>query len=741
MALSIYYGQRFGVYQMLIGGVLGTVASVVAVLLVRYTTELTDGVLSIMPVMWVVGTSLIDMSAATSRTQRVWPVFILDTTFLLYMGVKFVYVRCIVVFSLVHCIVAEAETVAQFSVFQYGKHSGEGRWDKVCGCDSRPCPTDNTATWLTNAAIVSMVLFCLNYFVVKLVDELDRETSRALQTVMTVQEVACTLADMDLEAAEYVLSEPSKLHKDMQAALCQILHIMKTYRPYLPEGLVDELVATQESQQRAVCNAAAPGLSAAGADEDGDVSIVFTDIRASTQVWDRAPDTMKRALKIHNEAVRECIAQFGGYEVKIIGDSFMVAFGSVVSATAFSFAVHKALLAEKWPSALLQIPLCRREGVWGGLTVRIGVHCGEVTAEMNDVVGRADYYGATVNAASRLESLCPPGMVLASQAVMVALGIADKVGTTAAVRTCRRHGLDFNARYMGPQELKGIEGHVGVFTLLPTELAARRDASPSNPLLAAELPRQMSRVLEENSGQFGSSISCPVQSGLTRVASATVGTVHLTLSAEEETGCVNRFLHAVVACLDRTEGRFVSLLSSSVLVSWNAGHPVPRHVELSILFVQQFHPSKADLQCVIGLATGSAVHGRVGTDKKRFLTVLGRSVTASEWLCRYAQLEGKHYCFASLDSDVNDWPASMKEPLVTLEEMTVFGNGAAARVCEVQVGSRGELPGDRSSQTGVFGAPTPSHSTLDSNLYGVNTITNSESVSRDKSSIYDDNMS
>eukprot|EP00754_Rhynchopus_humris_P003526 Rhum_TRINITY_DN11852_c1_g1::Rhum_TRINITY_DN11852_c1_g1_i1::g.47449::m.47449 len=54
-------------------------------------------------------------------------------------------------------------------------------------------------------------------------------------------------------------------------------------------------------------------------------SIVFTDIRGSTALWERSSSMMGEGMKVHNAIIRQCICRHCGYEVKTIGDSFMVA--------------------------------------------------------------------------------------------------------------------------------------------------------------------------------------------------------------------------------------------------------------------------------------------------------------------------------------------------------------------------------------------------------------------------------
>jgi len=73
----------------------------------------------------------------------------------------------------------------------------------------------------------------------------------------------------------------------------------------------------------------------------GNVTILFTDIENST-LTTRAlgdPEYKKKILDPHFRYIRECIATHQGFEVKTIGDSFMVVFERADSAINCAVAV------------------------------------------------------------------------------------------------------------------------------------------------------------------------------------------------------------------------------------------------------------------------------------------------------------------------------------------------------------------------------------------------------------------
>ena len=65
-------------------------------------------------------------------------------------------------------------------------------------------------------------------------------------------------------------------------------------------------------------------------------AIVFTDIQSSTALWARAPQAMSEAVERHHSIIRKAISNSKGYEVKTVGDSFMVAFTTADRAAAFA---------------------------------------------------------------------------------------------------------------------------------------------------------------------------------------------------------------------------------------------------------------------------------------------------------------------------------------------------------------------------------------------------------------------
>ena len=130
---------------------------------------------------------------------------------------------------------------------------------------------------------------------------------------------------------------------------------------------------------------------------DGTVSILFTDIENSTAMFEKFGDLRAHEiLHEHNAIIREQLAAHQGFEVKSMGDGFMLAFSSARRALLCAIAIQRGLAdwREKHPSEPIH--------------VRIGLHTGEAIKEAGD------FYGKTVILASRIAAEANGGEILVS---------------------------------------------------------------------------------------------------------------------------------------------------------------------------------------------------------------------------------------------------------------------------------------------------------------------------------------
>ncbi len=146
-------------------------------------------------------------------------------------------------------------------------------------------------------------------------------------------------------------------------------------------------------------------------------TILFTDIVGSTSmVADKGDVAWLDVLNRHDEVVRQHLVRYRGREVSYTGDGFMAIFDGPARA---------ATCAARLVAALGEI----------GVTVRVGLHTGEVELNGDQVAGLA------VHIAARVMAAAPEGGVLASGTVR------DLVMGS---------GIEFSS--VGDQQLKGLPG-------------------------------------------------------------------------------------------------------------------------------------------------------------------------------------------------------------------------------------------------------------------------------------------
>ena len=152
----------------------------------------------------------------------------------------------------------------------------------------------------------------------------------------------------------------------------------------------------------------------------GYLSMVFTDIKSSTTLWETYPVAMRSAIKLHNEVMRRQLRVIGGYEVKTEGDAFVVSFPTATSALLWCFVVQQHLLDVDWPPEILDSLHCQEvldaddNRIYRGLSVRMGAHWGEPVCEPDPVTRRMDYFGPMVNRSARISGAADGGQIYVS---------------------------------------------------------------------------------------------------------------------------------------------------------------------------------------------------------------------------------------------------------------------------------------------------------------------------------------
>lgn len=232
----------------------------------------------------------------------------------------------------------------------------------------------------------------------------------------------------------------------------------------------------------------------------GEVSLVFTDIKSSTLLWETYPIAMRSAIKMHNEVMRRQLRIIGGYEVKTEGDAFMVSFPTVTAALLWSFTVQSQLLEVQWPQEILnsvngqEVVDADGNVIFRGLSVRMGIHWGSPVCEVDPVTKRMDYFGPMVNRASRISSVADGGQITVSsdfiaeiQRLLETHIESDRTGSTGSDETINddviSHAIrrelrslssqGFEVKDLGERRLKGLENPEYIYLMYPHSLASR----------------------------------------------------------------------------------------------------------------------------------------------------------------------------------------------------------------------------------------------------------------------------
>ena len=81
----------------------------------------------------------------------------------------------------------------------------------------------------------------------------------------------------------------------------------------------------------------------------GHVAFLFTDLEASTRLWEHRPQEMPRVYTRHDAILRGAIESRGGVVYKVIGDAFQVAFHTAHDAMHAAIDAQRQLSCEPWP--------------------------------------------------------------------------------------------------------------------------------------------------------------------------------------------------------------------------------------------------------------------------------------------------------------------------------------------------------------------------------------------------------
>lgn len=273
-----------------------------------------------------------------------------------------------------------------------------------------------------------------------------------------------------------------------------------------PSGLPDDYMASTATARRgkrgrdATLDSKLARLDQEVEAPVGEVSLVFTDIKSSTLLWETYPIAMRAAIKMHNEVMRRQLRLIGGYEVKTEGDAFIVSFPTVTSALLWAFTVQNQLLEVPWPQEILNSisgqELKDADGnvLFRGLSVRMGIHVGQPVCEVDPVTRRMDYFGPMVNRSARISGVADGGQITVSSDFIAEIqrllethiegdrsdsnASEDQMNEDPYITNIKRElrslsSQGFEVQDLGERRLKGLENPEYIYLLYPHSLSGR----------------------------------------------------------------------------------------------------------------------------------------------------------------------------------------------------------------------------------------------------------------------------
>jgi adenylate cyclase len=132
---------------------------------------------------------------------------------------------------------------------------------------------------------------------------------------------------------------------------------------------------------------------------EGNLTIMFTDIEGFTDLFRTLDeDEAHELVHVHSWTVRECVQRKGGFEVKALGDGFMLVFTAARQALRCAVDIQ-GVLAEY-----------NREHPQRPLLVRVGINSGDTFRHGED------YFGLSVSMAARVLAKAHGGQILITEA-------------------------------------------------------------------------------------------------------------------------------------------------------------------------------------------------------------------------------------------------------------------------------------------------------------------------------------
>lgn len=146
------------------------------------------------------------------------------------------------------------------------------------------------------------------------------------------------------------------------------------------------------------------------------LTILFTDLRGSTEIYDKAGDILAyRLVQEHFRLLAETVKKFNGAIVKTMGDAVMATFSSPLEGLFASLEM------------MFRIDRMNEEFKEHGheIGLKVGLNEGSALAVINDE--RLDYFGQSVNIAARVQALASAGEIWVTEPILSSPGIQEEL--------------------------------------------------------------------------------------------------------------------------------------------------------------------------------------------------------------------------------------------------------------------------------------------------------------------------
>lgn len=146
------------------------------------------------------------------------------------------------------------------------------------------------------------------------------------------------------------------------------------------------------------------------------LTILFTDLRGSTEMYDKAGDILAyRLVQEHFRLLTETVKKFHGAIVKTMGDAIMATFSSPLDGMFAALEMMTRIddMNEEFKEHGHEIGL------------KVGLNEGPALAVINDE--RLDYFGQSVNIAARVQSLASAGEIWVTEPILSSPGIQEEL--------------------------------------------------------------------------------------------------------------------------------------------------------------------------------------------------------------------------------------------------------------------------------------------------------------------------